>query len=83
MTTEDTLRHFILDELAYAGDPSALDDVDYPLLENQVIDSLGLFNMVTFLEAEFGIEVDDEELVPDNFGSLRLIAELVERRRKT
>jgi acyl carrier protein len=82
MATEDTIRRFILDELTYAGDPAELDDVDFPLLDNKVIDSLGLFHMVTFLETEFGVEVDDEELVPDNFGSLRLIAQLVERQRK-
>ncbi|MEY2448846.1 MAG: hypothetical protein QOH79_2322 [Acidimicrobiaceae bacterium] len=79
MTTEDTLRRFIVEQLTYAGDAAALEDVDYPLLENQVIDSLGLFHMVNFLESTFDIEVDDEELVPDNFGSLRLIAQLVER----
>jgi acyl carrier protein len=82
MTTEDTIRRFVLDELTYAGDPADLDDVDFALLDNKVIDSLGLFHMVTFLESEFGVEVDDEELVPENFGTIRLIAELVDRQRR-
>jgi acyl carrier protein len=82
MATEDTIRRFILDDLSYAGDPADLDNVDFPLLDNKVIDSLGLFHMVTFLESEFGIEVDDEELVPDNFGTVRLIAQLIDRQRQ-
>jgi acyl carrier protein len=81
MTTEATLRRFIIDELSFAGDASLLEDDDYPLLENDVIDSLGVFQLVSFLETEFAIEVDDDELVPDNFGSIRLIAALVERTR--
>jgi len=51
---------------------------DYPLLEKEVLDSMGIFQVVSFLESEFGIEVGDEDLVPDNFGTIDLIAALVE-----
>lgn len=40
------------------------------LLENGILDSLGVLDLVTFLEQEFEIQVGDEELVPDNFQSL-------------
>jgi acyl carrier protein len=39
---------------------------------------MGIFQVVSFLESEFGIEVGDEDLVPDNFGTIDLIAALVE-----
>ena len=42
-----------------------------PLLKNGLIDSLGILEVVTFLENEFGIIVSDEELLPENFGSIR------------
>jgi acyl carrier protein len=83
MTTKESLRRFIIEELSFSGDPAALDDDDYPLLDNQVIDSLGVFQLVSFLEDEFGIEVDDEELVPDNFATIGRIVALVERSQGT
>jgi acyl carrier protein len=77
LTTQDRVRSFIIDELRFRGSAKDLKN-DYPLLENEVLDSMGIFQVVSFLEAEFGIEVDDEDLVPDNFGTIDLIAGLVE-----
>jgi acyl carrier protein len=62
------------------GLQEALTD-DYPLLDRQVLDSLGLFQLVAFLESEYGIEIDDEELVPANFGSIKDVSHLVETKR--
>lgn len=69
----DRLRAFIVDELGWHGAP--LTD-DFPLLENRVIDSLGLFRIVTFLETEYGVKITDDRLVPANFGTLESIARL-------
>ena len=41
------------------------------------IDSLGLIRMVAFLETELGIRIEDEELVADNFATLRTLGELI------
>ena len=72
----DRIRAFIVEELGWRGEP--LTD-DFPLLENRVIDSLGLFRIVGFLESEYGVRISDRELVPDNFATLSSIAELAER----
>jgi acyl carrier protein len=48
--TTDRIRRFIVEELSWQGEE--LTD-DFPLLENQVIDSLGLFRIVGFLETEY------------------------------
>jgi acyl carrier protein len=77
VTTQDRVRSFIIDELRFRGSAKDLKN-DYPLLEKEVLDSMGIFQVVSFLESEFGIEVDDEDLVPDNFGTIDLIAGLVE-----
>jgi acyl carrier protein len=76
MSKTDRIRTFIVDELGWRG-PTLTDD--YPLLENRVIDSLGLFRIVGFLETEYGVKVADDQLVPGNFATLETIAELVER----
>lgn len=76
MTTKDTVRSFIVTELGFSGGPDELGD-DYPLLEREVIDSLGLMKLVTYLESEMDIEIDDEDLVPDHFGTIGDIADLI------
>jgi acyl carrier protein len=48
-------------------------DPDEPLQ----IDSLGLIRLVAFLESDLGIRIEDEELVADNFATLRKLGELI------
>jgi acyl carrier protein len=48
-----------------------------PLLKNGLIDSLGILEVVTFVESEFSVTVSDEDLLPENFGSVQNIAEFV------
>lgn len=80
MSIADSVRNFIVDEAQWDGPREQLSD-DYPLLEKGLIDSLGVFHLVTFLEGEFGVEVQDEELVPENFGTIANIARLVASKR--
>ncbi len=54
----------------------AVTDPDEPLQ----IDSLGLIRLVSFMESECGIRVEDEELVADNFASLRSLGDLIARK---
>ena len=51
---------------------------DEPLIDNGVMTSLQTVELVTFLEDEFGIMVEDEEFDEENFGSVDAIATLVE-----
>lgn len=80
MTPADVLREFIMKELRWDGRKDEL-TVDYPLIENHVVDSLGLFMLVAFVEEQFGVEVRDEELIPENFGTIGTITALIERKR--
>ncbi len=77
MSIESDLRRFIVTELGYAGQPSDLTS-DYELLEHGAIDSLGIMRLVSFIEDNWSIEVDDEELVPERFASLRAIVTMIE-----
>ena len=78
--TTDRLRTFIVEELSWEGSASELTD-DFPLLERGALDSLGIFQLVSFIEGEFGVEIRDEELVRENFGTLADIARLVDDKR--
>ena len=74
MTIEDKLRDFIADEVGTGVDAGELTD-DYVLRD--VVDSMGLFEIVSFIESEFEVEIANEELVPRNFDTIRGIADLV------
>ncbi len=78
--TTDRLRTFIVEELSWEGSPGDLTD-DFPLLERGALDSLGIFQLVSFIESEFGVEVRDKELVRANFGTLADISRLVDAKR--
>jgi acyl carrier protein len=56
---------------------------EYPLIDGQVLDSLGIYQLVSFLESEFGIEILDQELIPENFGTIGDLARLVSSKRRS
>ena len=52
---------------------------DENLLTTGIVDSHGVLQLVRFLEARFGVAVDDEQLTPENFQTLERIDALVQR----
>lgn len=77
MTILKSLEAIILTEVAPGIGKTSI-DYDEDLLEQGVIDSLGLVKLITSLEKAFGINIDDEDLVPDNFQTVNAIARLIE-----
>lgn len=47
--------------------------IEDSLLERGIIDSVGIMNLVEMLEKEYNIEIDDDDLMPENFDSLTAI----------
>src|SRR5690242_12483138 len=74
--TSACIRSFIVQTFPAAR--KQLIDDDAPLLESGIIDSLGMLDVVTFLEQTFNIKVEDEELSPENFFSIRCLAAYVD-----
>ena len=52
--------------------------VDGSLLDSGLLDSLGIFELVSFLQETFGIEVEDDAIVPDNFETVAQISAFVD-----
>ena len=67
-----SIRTFVARQFPHAGRAAPGDDD--PLLDSGVVDSLGILEIVGFLGEEFGIEVSDEELTPENFASVNALA---------
>jgi acyl carrier protein len=45
-----------------------------PLIESGVVDSMGILELVTFIEREFGVQLSDEDVSPENFRSIHSVA---------
>ena len=70
------ISEFIVTEIMHGSKDDAL-DLDRPLLDEGILDSLGLQSLITFLEGKYDIMVDDDYLMPEYFTSVRTIAELI------
>lgn len=80
MSTEGKIKELIEKNLTWSGSWSDVDE-DYPLLAKGVIDSLGMLKLVSLIEEEYDVEIDDDDIVPDNWRTIRDIATLVESKR--
>jgi acyl carrier protein len=78
MTTNETVRTFIVSELA-GEEGTELKDSDL-LIEAGIIDSMGIIALLGFLETEFAIQIDSDELLPENLGTVQAISDLVDRK---
>jgi acyl carrier protein len=74
---EQTVRDFLGNELGKDGAALGRDE---SLLETGTIDSMGVLQLVGFLESTYGIKVEDDDLMPENFDTIAAITSFVERR---
>jgi acyl carrier protein len=73
------VREYIVDSFLLGEDDGLSDTAS--LLEHGVVDSLGLVELVLFVEETFGISIDEAELTNENLDSIERISQLVETKR--
>lgn len=76
MSIEKQVREFILENYLFTDDESALDNDD-SFLEKGILDSTGILEVIYFIEEEFEVKVDDNEMVPENLDSVKNIVAFV------
>jgi acyl carrier protein len=76
--TRDRIREFIKQEILFEDQDATLTD-DTPLLSG-IIDSLGLTQMVAFIEDEFDVEIDDGDISAPNFRTIEDINRLIQQK---
>lgn len=79
MNTAERVRQFIETNFYIANKSLLLDETS--LLEKGMVDSTGIMEVVAFLESEFGVQVDDTEILPENLDSIGRIAAFVTRKK--
>lgn len=78
MEIEKRIRRYIIDNLFYLDDGFEYTD-NTSLIGEGLIDSVGIVELVTYVQAEFGITVAQRDITLDNFDSVAKIAALVRR----
>ena len=73
------LRRFILENFLFTDDESELNDDD-SFMENQIIDSTGILEVIEFLEEEWNVKTEDDEMIPENLDSINKVISFVERK---
>ena len=73
---EDALRAHVVQSYAVGTDVGEL-DADHDLLVSGLVDSMGVMEIIGFVEETFGVVVEDDEIVPENFRSLRAMSDYV------
>ncbi|MBN8540695.1 MAG: acyl carrier protein [Deltaproteobacteria bacterium] len=76
------VRHFLQTDPIYRGLLPANFADDFNLVESGALDSIGIFNLVSFLEKKFGVSIEPQDLNDTYFGTLASIEEFVVSRRK-
>ena len=71
-----TITEYIKTEFVQSGSDVDLETAN--LLEEEIIDSLGIFTLVSFVEDRFGVSIEPEEVNLENFESVAAVTRLVE-----
>lgn len=79
MSVEKQVRNFILENYLFTDDESALAS-DHSFLDQGILDSTGIMELIYFLEDEYQIKVEDHEMVPENLDSVARVIAYVERK---
>ncbi len=75
---KNKIKNFIIENFLF-GNADGLED-NTSFLEEGIIDSTGVLELVTFLEEEFEIQIEDEELIPENLDSINNVTAYLKRK---
>lgn len=73
------IKEFIVENFLFGEGGDTLSD-SQSLVEAGLIDSLGVAELVAFIESRYGVVAADDELIPDNFDSIERVAAFVEKK---
>jgi acyl carrier protein len=77
MNTKEQIRQYLAQNFLFSDNGFQLGD-DVSFLEEGIVDSTGVLELVMFVEDTFNVEVPDEEIIPDNFDSVNNLAVYIE-----
>jgi acyl carrier protein len=78
MNLLDDIRNFVVMTFLF-GDPVPLQD-DASLMDGGIIDSTGILELVTFMEATYHVTIENEEMMPENLDSVSRLARFLAKK---
>ena len=78
-SVEERIRAFIAENILFSDNGYPYSD-DVSFLEEGIVDSMGIMELVMLVDEGFGITVEDEEVIPDNFDSISKLATYIRRK---
>lgn len=79
MNLPQQLREHLVDHIIKGNAPEHFDD-DYNLIDEGILDSLAIMNLIAWLEKHFSIEFDEGDIVLENFNSVNALLNFVQRK---
>ena len=79
MDVRIVIKEFIQKNFLFSEEDKDLDD-SVSFLDNGIVDSTGMLEIVEFVEEEFDISIEDDELVPENLDSIKNLTGFVTRK---
>lgn len=76
---QNRIEEFILGDLLF-GDAARMPAPEDSLVSSGIVDSTGILEIIEFIEAEFGVTVDDTETIPENLDGVARLTEFVVRK---
>lgn len=76
------LRRYVEDNFVMGADGIGFSDAD-SFMGLYILDSTGFLEVITHLEERYGIQVEDEEMIPENLDSLDNLAAFVDTKRRS
>lgn len=73
------LRDYIARNLLFTDNGYGYDD-DASFLEEGIVDSVGIMELVMFVEEKYGLSIEDKDLTPDNFDSINKLTHFIKQR---
>ncbi len=74
------IHNYIVDNILFDDGEKLNEDLSFQ--DNGILDSTGFLELITFIEEKFGIEISDQELIPENFDTLRKVSGFVQNKRQ-
>jgi acyl carrier protein len=82
MSAEQIIRNYILENYLFTDDQASLDSAD-SFLDKGILDSTGILEVVYFLEDEFDIKIENEEMTPEHLDSVNNIVTFIGQKKVT
>jgi acyl carrier protein len=76
------IRGYIAQNILFSGDTYPFPD-EASFLDEGIVNSMNVLELVTFVESRFGIAIDDSDIVPANFDSVAKLAAYVQRKQSS